>query len=116
MQVAALENLLDTLQLAAFDAVREVNSRGLSLNDRLWDVLARVREVVTHGIHQGANVALAAVQLCSRHELRHLVPDFPIADRPKDQEELVGDFTATDEAIAGAIRVEDVIYNLFRGP
>ena len=116
MQVAALENLLDTLQLAAFDAVRAVNSRGLSLKDHLRDVLARVKEVATHGIHQSVSAALATAQLRFGHELCHLEPGFPHTDRPEEQEELVGDFTAAVEAIAGAIRAQDVVNNLFLGP
>lgn len=67
----------------------------------------------THGIHQGAGAALAMVQLHSRHKLCHLEPSFPDTDWPKDQEELVGDFTSAAEAIAGAIRAEDVVDNLF---
>jgi hypothetical protein len=36
------------------------------------DIPVRAREVATHGVRYGADVALAAAQLHSGHELHHL--------------------------------------------
>ena len=82
----------------------------------MQDIPVHAREVATHGIHYGASAALAAAHLCSEHELRHLEPDFPDADRLEDQEDLIGDFTDVAEAIAVTIHAQDVVNNVFLGP
>jgi hypothetical protein len=79
-----LENSHESLQRAALGTVRAV------LEDRLQAIPARVREVVTHEIHQGAGAALAAAQLRSGRDLRRLEPGFPDDSTPEEQE-LVGD-------------------------
>ena len=72
--------------------------------------------MATHGVRYGVGAALAAVQLRSGHELRHLEPGFPDIDRLEDQEDLIGDFTDAVEAIAVIIHAEDVVNNVFSGP
>ena len=111
-----LENRHETLQRAALGAVTAVNARGVSLEDRQQDIPVCAREVATHGVRYGAGAALAVVQLRSGHELRHLEPGFPDTDRLEDQEDLIGDFTYTAEAIAVIIHAEDVVNNVFLGP
>ena len=111
-----LENRHETLQRAALDEVAAVNARGVSLEDRLQDILVRVREVATHGVRYGVGAALTAAQLRSGHELRHLEPGFLDTVWLDDQEDLIGDFTYTAEAIAVIIHAEDVVNNVFLGP
>ena len=82
----------------------------------MQDISVRAREVVTHGIHYGASVALATVQLRSGHELCHLEPGFLDTNRLEDQEHLMRDFTDAVEAIAMIIHAEDVVNNVFLGP
>ena len=72
--------------------------------------------MATHGIHYGAGATLAAAQLRSGHELRHLEPGFPDTDRLEDQEDLIGDFTDAVEAIAVTIHAQDIVNNVFLGP
>jgi len=72
--------------------------------------------VTTHGDRYGAGAALAAVQLRSGHELRHLEPGFLDTVWLDDQEDLIGDFTDAVEAIIVIIHVEDVVNNVFSGP
>jgi hypothetical protein len=88
-----LDNHHETLQHAALGAVVPVNTRGVSLEDRLQDIPVRGREVATHGIGYGAGAALAVAQLHSGHELRHLEPSFLDTDWLEDQEDLIGYFT-----------------------
>ena len=109
-----LENHHETLQHAALGAVAAVNARGVSLEDRLQDILVCAREVATYGICYGAGAALATAQLRSGHELRHLEPGFSDTDRLEDQEDLIGDFTDA-EAIVVTIHAQDV-NNVFLGP
>ena len=56
----------------------------------------RIRMVALHGVHHGATLALAVAQLCFSHDLRLLKPGFLVS---ANEEELIGDFTATVEAI-----------------
>ena len=72
--------------------------------------------MATHGVRYGVGAALAAVQLHSGHELRHLEPGFLNTDRLEDQEDLIGDFTDAAEAIAVTIHAQDVVNNVFLGP
>jgi hypothetical protein len=76
-----LENRHEILKRAAHGVVAAVNTRGVSLEDRLQDISVRAREVATHGVCYGANAALAVAQLRSGYKLHHLVmryrPDLP---------------------------------------
>jgi hypothetical protein len=111
-----LENHHETLQRATLGVVAAVNARGVSLEDRLQDILVRAREVTTHGVRYSAGAALAAAQLCLGHELHHLEPGFPDIDQLEDQEDLIGDFTDAAEAIVVTIHAQDVVSNVFLGP
>ena len=95
-----LESFHEILQWASHGTVVVVNARGVSLKDRLQDILVRAREVATHGVRYGAGATLATAQLCSGHELHHLEPGFLDTDQLEDQEDLIGDFTDAAEAIA----------------
>jgi hypothetical protein len=72
--------------------------------------------VATHGVRYGACAALAAAQLRSGHELRHLKPGFSDTDRLEDQKHLIGDFTDAVEAVAVTIHAQDIVNNVFLGP
>ena len=86
------------LREAALVAVNDVNVGGVLLGDRLRAMLARVRTVALSGVRHGADLALAAVQLRSSHDLRLLVPGFPV-DVDEEKEELTSNFTATAEDV-----------------
>ena len=62
------------------------------------------------GIRQGASVALVAMQLRTRVNLRRVVPGFPERVRQEEQAELVNDFTAAVDAVVAAMDVEEVIH------
>jgi len=51
------------LQLAANADTATVNAWGPLLINRLHDIPAHAQEIALHGIHHGATVALAAVQV-----------------------------------------------------
>ena len=101
-----LESHHEILQQATQGVVAAVNARGVAHEDRLQDIPIRAREVATHGVCYGAGATLAAAQLHSRHELRHLVPGFSDTDRLEDQEDLIGDFTDAIEAMAVIIHAK----------
>ena len=48
---------------------QQVNARGIVPVVRLHDVPNHAREITLHGVRQGATVALAMAQVCSRYEL-----------------------------------------------
>ena len=110
-----LENRHEILRRPALGVVGAVNTRGFSLEDRLQDIPVRARKVATHGVRYGAGAALAAAQLRSGHELRHLEPGFSDTNRLEDQEDVIGDFTDAVKAIVVIIHAEDVVNNVFPG-
>ena len=67
-----LESHHEILQWAAQGAVAAVNTKGVSLEERLHNISVHARKVATHGVRYGAGAALAAVQLRLGHELCHL--------------------------------------------
>ena len=111
-----LENRHETLQRAALGAVAAVNTRGVSLEGRLHDILVHAREVATHGISYGVGATLATTQLHLGHELYHLEPSFSDTNPLEDQEDLIRDFTDAVEAIAVTIHAQNVVHNVFLGP
>ena len=86
------------LREAALVAVNDMNEGGVLLEDHLWAMLAQFRTVALSGVRHGADLALAAVQLRSSHDLRLLVPSFPV-DADEEKEELTSNFTATAEDV-----------------
>lgn len=60
---------LESLQLAANNAVEVLNVQGDLLEDRLWDVSVCVREIALHGVRHGAAFTLMMAQVNSVHEL-----------------------------------------------
>ena len=73
----------------------------------------RVQEITLHGVNRGAAVALAAVQVQTRHDLRTMEPGFPMADDPNMHEDLIEEFDDMAEAIVDIISAQDVINNVF---
>jgi hypothetical protein len=80
------------------------------------DIPVHAKEVATYGVCYGASATLAAAQLYSGHELRHLEPSFLDIDQLEDQKDLIGDFTDAAEAITVTIHAQDVVNNIFLGP
>jgi hypothetical protein len=66
--------------------------------------------VVVAGIWQGASVALAAMQLWIRVNLRRVAPGFPEHVRPGQRAELVKDFATAADAIVAAVDVEEILH------
>ena len=69
--------------------------------------------VALRGVHHGAALALAAVQLCSGHDLYLPESGFPVGADEEDNEELTGDFTTTVEAIVAAMHAGDIVLTAF---
>jgi hypothetical protein len=67
-----------------------MRARGECLEERLLNILERVRDAVEYGVHRGAAVALAVAQVWLGHELRFLV-GFPEGKGAADHERLVED-------------------------
>ena len=57
--LSALEEVLATLREVALIGVKDMNPRGLLLEDHLWAMPAHVRMVALHGLCHGAALALA---------------------------------------------------------
>ena len=83
------------------------------LNNRLHDVPARVQEIALHGVHRSVAVALATMQVQTRHELRTMELGFPMADDPDMHEELIEDFDDAAAAIMDITSTQDVINKVF---
>ena len=114
--VVTLEEELATLQEVALTAVNDVNVGGVLLEDHLWTMLAQVRMVAIRRVRHGVALALATTQLHSSHDLCLLEPGFPAGADEEEQEELIGDFTTTTEAIVVATHAGDVILTAFFEP
>ena len=104
---------LKSLQLAANVAMDAINARGPLINARLHDVLAHVQEITLHGVHHGASVALAAVQVQTRHELHTMETSFLMGDGPEEHKDLITKFVDAAEAIVDITSAQDVINNVF---
>ena len=89
-----------------------MNVRGVLLEDHLWAMPARVRTMALSGVCHGATLALAAMQLCSSHDLRLLEPSFPVGTN-EEKDNLIGDFTIAAKAIVVATHVGDVVLAAF---
>ena len=57
--LSALEEVLATLREVALIGVKDMNPRGLLLEDHLWAMPARVRMVALQDVPHGAAAALA---------------------------------------------------------
>ena len=93
-----------------------MNVGGVLLEDRLRAMLAWVRTLALRGVCHGATLALSMVQLRSSHDLCLLEPGFLVGANEEEQEELIGDFTTTTEAIVVATHAGDVILTAFFEP
>jgi len=92
-----------------------MNVRGVLLEDHLWAMPARVRTMALSGVCHGATLALAAMQLCSRHDLCLLEPGFPVG-ADEETEEVTSDFTTAVEAIMATTHAGDVNLTAFFEP
>lgn len=65
--------------------------------------------VTMAGIRQGAGVALAAMQLRVRMDLRRVVPRFPERVGQEERRARVNDFAAAADAVVAAVDVEEIL-------
>ena len=114
--LSALEEELTALRVVALVVVNDVNMGGLLLEYHLWAMPARFRMVALRVVRHGATLALAMAQLHSGHDLRQIEPGFSVGANEEEQEELIGDFTTTTEAIVVATHAEDVVLAVFFEP
>jgi len=79
----------------------------------LWGfIVAEDHErVVVVGIRQGANIALAAMQLWTRVNIHRVAPGFLGHVRIEEQAELVTDFTTAVDAIITVVDVEEILHS-----
>ena len=112
--LSALEEELAALQEVALVAVNDMNVGGVLLEDHLWAMPAWVRTVALSGVCHGAALARAMAQLCSGHDLCLFQPGFLVG--ADEQEELIGDFIATAEAIMVATHAGDIVLAAFFEP
>jgi hypothetical protein len=90
-----------------------VNARGTLLVDRLQDIPNHAREIVGHGVRQGAATALATVQTQLGQELRTLQPVFLEGEDRVDFEDLVDELDEAARAIGDEVDVEGVVNRAF---
>jgi hypothetical protein len=89
-----------------------INARGAFLIVKLYDVLNRVREVVVHGAHYGAIVALAAAQISTGHAL-HFAPQQISPDRSEEYRSLIDSYYITIGNTSSSLLSEDIIDKLY---
>ena len=94
---------LENLQLVVNASTMAVNARGPLFNNRLHDIPTCVQEIALQGVHCGAALALAAMQVQTRHDLRTMEPGFLMADDPDMHDDLIEVFDDTVEAIMDII-------------
>ena len=66
-------------------------------------------QAVVAGIWQGADLALAAVKLCTSQDLRRVEPGFSNYAGQKEQAELVVDIATATAAVMATVNVEDIL-------
>jgi len=99
--------------LAADHAAGFVNARGAIPVVHLHDIPNHVREVALHGVRHGAAMALAAAQVHSDHDLRHLPRGASVTGYPGDYERLVEDFFDATNSIALTSQADDIVNKVF---
>ena len=104
---------MESLQLAANATVDAVHARSSLINACLHDVLARVWEIVLHGVRHGAVVALTVVQVQTGYELHTMETGFPLGDGPEEHEDLLEEFDMAAEAIVDITSSQDVVNKVF---
>ena len=82
----------------------------------MHDIMNRVREVALHGVHNGAAMALAAVQARSGHNLWLLSHGFLDATYSREHERLVEDFMSAAKSIAFNTLADDIVGKVFSSP
>ena len=83
---------------------------------RLYDVPNHIREVVLHGVHHGAAMALAAAQAYSGHNLCLLPHGFLDVVHPREHEHLVEEFSSAANSVAFNTLADDIVSKVFSGP
>ena len=104
---------MESLQLAANEAVDVINARGSSVDARLQDISVRVQEITLHGIRHDASVALTAAQVQTKHELHAMETGFLVGDGPEEHEDLLEEFTMAAEAVVDITFTQDVVNKVF---
>jgi hypothetical protein len=85
-----------------------MRAQGGHWEERLLDIPEHFRDAMEFGIHCRAVVALAAAQVRSGHELRHLV-GFSEGEGAADHDELFEDFDKAVDAVIAEVPAEEVI-------
>jgi hypothetical protein len=92
----------------ATDVVADyMRAQGEHREECLLDIPEYFRDTMEFGIHCRAVVALAAAQVRSGHELRHLV-GFSEGEGASDHDELVEDFDEAADAAVAEMPAEEV--------
>ena len=104
---------LESLQLAANATVDAVNARGSLIDACLHDVPAHVQDVALHSVRHGTTVVLTTAQVQTEHELHAMETGFPMADGPKEHEDLLEEFVMAAEAIVDITSARDVVNKVF---
>ena len=108
LNILDLTAQLEILRSAADHAAGFVNARGAVPVVRLHDIPNHVREVALHGVRHGTEMALAATQAHSDHNLRLLPYGFIDATYPREHERSVEDFMSAANSIASNTLADDI--------
>jgi hypothetical protein len=103
------QDLHTTLLEACGGVVDVLSLAGVSVEERLGNVLRRFMEVIRHAVHRRATLALAAAFLRSSEDLRYMEIRFPPMEKPDNVGALAVEFRSAAGAIVEYERVEDVI-------
>jgi len=84
---------------------------GVSIEERLDNVLRWFTKVIQHTVRHGATLALAAATLRSGEDLCDMAIGFPLVEEPDEVGALAMEFRDVEGTIAEFERVEDVIHS-----
>jgi len=84
---------------------------GVSIEERLNNVLRWFTKVIRHTVRRGATLALVAATLRSGEDLHDMAIEFPPVEEPDDVGALAVEFRGAVGAIAESKRVVDVIHS-----
>ena len=91
-----------------------MNARGSTVAARLWNIPARITEVVEHGVHAGAARAIAVVSTMSGADYWQWEPVFLEWGAVRDAfDELVDDLSRPTDAIVANVSLDGVVSKLF---
>ena len=104
---------MESLQLAANAAIDVINARGSSIDARLQDILARVREIALRGVYHGTSMVLTVVEVQTGYELQAMEIGFPVGDSPEEHKDLHEEFTMAAKAVVDITSAQDVVNKVF---